>query len=160
MLLFLPILILILLQNPYFLILPEFPLHKKTGVTFSRKKAHAPCPVSPGNHWGDGVFHRRSVISVPQDRQAWSPGSYFLTHNCSAPARDPSLENNRRESRCLPESPVLPRWKKRLRGTGSVTAPQQSQGQIENCAVLMKVPRSLLSGLETIVHKRYLHKLS
>lgn len=82
----------------------------------------------------------------------------LLAHNHSEPRRDPSFENNRRENRCLPERPVLPRWEKRLRRTGSVSAPRQSQGQIEDCAVLMKVPRSWLNGLETIVHKRHLYK--
>ena len=105
-----------------------------------------------------GVLHRYFMISIPQDWQAWPSGPCRLTHNHSEPTGDPSFENNRRENRCLPESPVLPRWEKWLRRTGSVSGPQQSQGQIENCAVLMIVPRSLLNGLETIVHKRYLYK--
>lgn len=40
-----------------------------------------------------------------------------------------------------------------IKGTGSVTAPQQSQGQTEKCAFLMKVPRSLLNGWKLLFIK-------
>lgn len=48
---------------------------------------------------------------------------------------------------------MLPRWKKRLQRTGSVVAPQQSQGETENCAALMKVPRSLLNDWKLLFTK-------
>lgn len=99
-----------------------------------------------------GVFPRHVRISVPQDRQAWPSVPLLPTHNYSGPAETQALKTTG-EKQVSSGEPGASQMGEAIKGTGSVTAPQQSQGQTEKCAFLMKVPRSLLNGWKLLFIK-------
>lgn len=103
--------------------------------------------------WDDGCISHTFRDFCPTGQTAWPSGPYLLTYNDSDPARDPSFENNSQENRCLPESPVLPRWEKRLRSTGSVLGKAGDRLRLVLFGWKSLLPRSLLNGWKLLFVK-------
>lgn len=97
-----------------------------------------------------GIFHLlRDFLLLGQ--AAWPSGPIASLSQLFRNSRDPSFENNRRKTGVF-QRPGASRWEKRLRRTGKYVLYKPGD-RLRTIAVLLKVPRSLLNGLETIVHE-------